>query len=86
MAEKTVIEITGAFAPETVENILELIMERMETLRITDFTVETWMTSDEELVEEAEQISENGMSVESAEEAYISAFEGFSEEDEEKFS
>ena len=68
MAEKTVIEITGAFSPETVENILELIMERMSTLRVVDFTVETRQTSDEELVEELEaEITEEGMSVESAE-------------------
>ena len=67
MAEKTVIEITGAFAPETVENILEMLMERMATLRVTDFTVEIHQTSDEELVEEAEQLSEIGMSAESAE-------------------
>lgn len=75
MAEKTVIEITGAFAPETVESIHELLMERMATLGITDFTVEIRQTSDEELVEEAAQLSEIGMSAESAEDTVQRMFD-----------
>lgn len=82
MAEKTVIEITGAFAPETVENVLQLLLEKMETLRVVDFTIETRQTSDEELVEELSDET----SVESAEKAYINSFENLSPEEEEKFS
>ena len=71
---------------EGVELFCDKLLKIFAEMNHTDFCIEIAEQSVEEVMEEDEQISENGMSAESAEEAYIKAFESFPEEVIEDFS